>query len=91
MSCAFGDKLRQQMEERLQFLATGAKPKKNTDCMKEVIDELKAEGLYHSGAANVVVKKDSKKDKKDSKKRQREEVVESDSEEEKPKKKKAKK
>jgi hypothetical protein len=29
------------MEERLQFLATGAKPKKNVDAMKEVLDELK--------------------------------------------------
>jgi nucleolar protein 56 len=41
------------MEERLQFLATGAKPKKNTDAMKEVLDELKAEGLYYEGNKKV--------------------------------------
>lgn len=83
---AFGEKLKEQMEERLQFLATGAKPKKNTDAMKEVLDELKAEGLYYDGSA---AKGDKKKEKKD-KKRKRDE---SDDEEEveKPKKKKAKK
>ena len=75
------------MEERLAFLATGAKPKKNTDAMKEVLDELKAEGLYYDGNATAAVKKDKKKDKK----RKRSEA-ESDAEEEiKPKKKKSKK
>lgn len=79
---AFGDKLKEQMEERLQFLATGQKPKKNKDAMKEVLDELKAEGLYYeAGTGNGKPAKKSKK------------VVESDSEseEEKPKKKAAKK
>ena len=84
---AFGEKLKEQMEERLAFLATGAKPKKNTDAMKEVLDELKAEGLYYDGNATAAVKKDKKKDKK----RKRSEA-ESDAEEEiKPKKKKSKK
>jgi polysaccharide deacetylase 2 family uncharacterized protein YibQ len=46
------------MEERLQFLATGAKPKKNTDAMKEVIDELKKEGLYYDGSAKGAEKKE---------------------------------
>ncbi len=80
---AFGEKLKEQMEERLNFLASGAKPKKNTDAMKEVLDELKAEGLYYDGAAQ-------KTEKKKDKKRKREE---SDAEEEelKPKKKKSKK
>lgn len=82
-TAAFGDKLREQMEERLQFLATGAKPKKNKDAMKEVLDELKAEGLY---AETTAPKK--KADKKD-KKRKRSEV-EDDEEAPKPKKKKAK-
>lgn len=76
---AFGEKLKEQMEERLQFLATGAKPKKNTEAMKEVMDELKAEGLYYEA------KKDTKKEKKD-KKRKR-----SDSEEEEKAAKKSKK
>ncbi len=60
----FGEKLRQQMEERLQFLATGAKPKKNTDAMKEVLDELKSEGLYYEASNGKAKKsKDSKKKK----------------------------
>lgn len=80
---AFGEKLKEQMEERLQFLATGAKPKKNTDAMKEVLDELKAEGLYYEGN-----KKDGKK--KD-KKRKRDDDDDAEVEEVKPKKKKAKK
>merc|ERR1712159_149528 len=39
----FGEKLREQVEERLRFYDTGEAPKKNIDVMKEVIDELKAE------------------------------------------------
>lgn len=92
---AFGEKLREQMEERLNFLATGAKPKKNTDAMKEVLDELKAEGLYYEGSAAANGAKKEKKEKKEKKdkKRKRSEVEDSDEEEqvEKPKKKKAKK
>ena len=42
----FGDSLRSQVEERLTFFSSGAKPKKNKDVMQEVLDELKAEGLY---------------------------------------------
>ena len=34
------------MEERLKFLASGTKPRKNKDAMKEVLEELKKEGLY---------------------------------------------
>jgi nucleolar protein 56 len=49
-SNAFGEALKQQMEERLNFLATGVKPRKNKDAMKEVLDELKNEGLYYDGA-----------------------------------------
>jgi nucleolar protein 56 len=62
---AFGEKLKEQMEERLQFLATGAKPKKNTDAMKEVLDELKAEGLYYEGAKKDGKKKDKKRKRDD--------------------------
>jgi nucleolar protein 56 len=72
------------MEERLQFLATGAKPKKNTDAMKEVLDELKAEGLYYEGS-----KKDGKK--KDKKRKRDDNEDDEEVEEVKPKKKKAKK
>jgi nucleolar protein 56 len=87
---AFGDKLREQMEERLSFLATGAKPKKNKDAMKEVLDELKAEGLYYDGNATAgIAAKKSKKDKK--RKREDSDAEDAEVEEVKPKKKKAKK
>ncbi len=75
------------MEERLNFLATGAKPKKNKDAMKEVLDELKAEGLYYNGnAANG-----EKKATKDKKRKRPIDESEEEVEEIKPKKKKAKK
>lgn len=41
------------MEERLKFLATGDKPRKNKDVMNEVIEQLKAEGLYHETTPKV--------------------------------------
>ena len=86
---AFGEKLKEQMEERLNFLATGAKPKKNKDAMKEVLDELKAEGLYYDANATGAGEKKAKKDKK--RKRAAEESDAEEVEEIKPKKKKAKK
>jgi nucleolar protein 56 len=39
----YGDKMREQVEERLEFYNTGAAPRKNIDVMKVVSDELKAE------------------------------------------------
>ena len=39
----FGEKLREQVEERLRFYDSGEAPRKNVDCMKEVMDELRAE------------------------------------------------
>merc|ERR1719271_797822 len=39
----FGEKLREQVEERLRFYDTGEAPQKNVDVMKEVMDELRAE------------------------------------------------
>ncbi|XP_015523822.1 nucleolar protein 56 [Neodiprion lecontei] len=60
-SSIFGEKLRQQVEDRLKFYETGDVPKKNIDVMKEALEE----------AAQVVVaaeeespKKKKKKDKK---------------------------
>merc|ERR1711939_928238 len=37
----FGEVLKDQMEERLNFLAKGTKPRKNKEVMNDVIDELK--------------------------------------------------
>ena len=42
----FGEGLKEQMEERLKFLANGTKPRKNKEVMGEVLEELKKEGLF---------------------------------------------
>ncbi len=88
---AFGEKLKEQMEERLQFLANGKKPQKNKDAMKEVLDELKAEGLYFDTAAQAnkaAAKKDKKKKNQES---EDEEMPAEESEDDKKKKKDKKK
>jgi len=41
-----GESLRDQVEERLKFIASGAKPRKNKDAMASVLNELKEEGLF---------------------------------------------
>jgi len=68
------------MEERLKFLSSGTKPRKNKEVMGEVIEELKKEGLFYgdkvtvakdAGAASdsddEVVTKKAKKEKKEKK------------------------
>ena len=89
MSAKVGETLRSQMEERLQFLATGEKPRRNKDVMSEVLEELKQEGLYY-GDKKRDEKAQSKKEKKDSKKKKAadtdDEDEESDEEPVKPKK-----
>jgi nucleolar protein 56 len=86
----FGEVLKDQMEERLKFLASGTKPRKNKEVMGEVIDELKKEGLFYGDkvlvpktsndddddAAPAEDSKKSKKDKKKDKKRKHSEVQE---------------
>merc|ERR1719182_1114841 len=37
----YGEKMKEQVEERLRFYDTGEAPRKNVDCMKEVMDELR--------------------------------------------------
>ena len=99
----FGESLKEQMEERLNFLAKGTKPRKNKEVMGEVIEELRKEGLFYGDKVRVAksgdaddsdeedTKKADKKDKKKDKKRKHSEVEKDDSEvEEKPKKKKKK-
>lgn len=79
----FGEKLKEQMEERLLFLATGTKPKKNSEAMKEVLAELKDEGLYYEGKAEEKPSADLNEKKRDKKAKSKKKVVEdSDSEEE---------
>lgn len=61
----FGEKLRQQVEDRLKFYETGEIPKKNIDVMKEALEE----------AAQIIAsmeQKSAKKKKKKDKKRKSE-------------------
>lgn len=79
----FGEGLKDQVEERLKFVTSGTKPRKNKEAMQEVLDELKKEGLFFGDKVMVakeegdeenevasdeeVPVKKSKKDKKDKK------------------------
>ncbi|XP_033207179.1 nucleolar protein 56 [Belonocnema kinseyi] len=66
-SSVFGEKLRQQVEDRLKFYETGDVPKKNIDVMQEAIEE---------AAQSVVAEEEvPKKKKKKDKKRKREEEL----------------
>jgi nucleolar protein 56 len=65
----FGEKLKEQVEERLSYYDTGAAPKKNIDVMKEVIAEVEKEGLLAEQQKTTdgdgeKKKKKKKKDKK---------------------------
>lgn len=87
----YGVELKNQVEERLKFLNTGVKPRKNIDVMKEVFNKLKAEQESKDEDA-VLLKKKTKKSKasKEMNIQDEAEVEESDEEEVKPKKKKRK-
>jgi len=68
----YGEKLRDQVEERLKFYETGAAPRKNIDVMTEVAKELKAargDDLDDDDDMAEVKTPKSKKDKKSDKKR----------------------
>jgi len=54
----FGEKLREQVEERLKFYETGDVPRKNTEVMKEALEE------SFSASLNISEKKGKKKKKK---------------------------
>ena len=60
---SFGQKLRDQVEERLKFYETGAAPRKNIDVMEEVARHLKA-GKDAEDEDSGAKKKKKKKDKK---------------------------
>merc|ERR1712176_986513 len=59
----YGEKLRDQVEERLKFYETGAAPRRNVDVMEEVAKHLKA-GQDAEVEAQESSKKKKKKDKK---------------------------
>lgn len=60
-SAVFGEKLRQQVEDRLKFYETGDIPKKNIEVMKEAMDE-----VQKAVDAEASAKKKKKKKKKKS-------------------------
>merc|ERR1711957_1067703 len=60
----FGEALKDQVEERLKFLASGTKPRKNKEAMDEVLKELKADGLFYGD--KVQVAKEHQSDAEDS-------------------------
>lgn len=61
----YGLKMKEQVEQRLNFYETGVPPQKNADAMKEVADELKS-----------MVKEEKKDEVKEEKKEKKEEVKE---------------
>ncbi|CAD1480471.1 unnamed protein product, partial [Heterotrigona itama] len=68
----FGEKLRQQVEDRLKFYETGEIPKKNIDVMKEALEE----------TAQVIasVEQESSKKKKKKDKKRKKEILENGNE-----------
>eukprot|EP01083_Nonionella_stella_P184106 667203_1 len=73
----YGEKLREQVEERLKFYETGAAPRKNLDVMEEIRKSMGVDkktdddGDADMAAATPKSSKKSKKEKKDKKKRKR--------------------
>ncbi len=72
-SNAYGQKLRDQVEERLKFYETGAAPRKNIDVMQEVARHLKA-GQDAMDEDDAAAEKKKEKKKKKDKKRKAEDV-----------------
>lgn len=69
LTSKYGERLRDQVEERLEFYKTGATPRKNLDVMaevaKEVAKEMKEQGIDQEDAVEQKPKKKKKKRKKD--------------------------
>jgi len=59
----YGEELSRQVEERLKFYETGDLPRKNEDVMREVLEEVKQDGLLLN-LENKEKKKKKKKEKK---------------------------
>jgi len=74
----YGQKLRDQVEERLKFYETGAAPRKNIDVMEEVAKHLRAgkDAMDEDDDAKQMKKKDKKTPKK--RKAEDDEAVEED-------------
>lgn len=78
----YGQKLRDQVEERLKFYETGAAPRKNIDVMEEVARHLKAGDDAEAEADEISKKKKKKKDRKTPSKKRKAEDEGADEEEE---------
>lgn len=75
----YGEKLRDQVEERLKFYETGAAPRKNIDVMQDVAKELKAaKGEDLSDDDEIMTEKETPKSKKDKKKKDKKSEKKSD-------------
>jgi len=70
-SAVFGEKLKQQVEDRLKFYECGDVPRKNVDVMKEAMEEA---ALIAPPTENGVDGESGKKKKKKNKKRKISEV-----------------
>lgn len=80
-SARFGEVLRQQLEDRLEFYATGKKPIKNEEAMSNAMKAILGDGgddlaidtemidVHHAKDAEETSGKKSKKDKKDKKRK----------------------
>lgn len=85
---AYGEQLRDQVEERLNFYDTGAAPRKNVDVMTAVSEGLRAlapkvekkKSAKKAVAEEEVASKDKKEKKKDKKRDREEEAVEESNE-----------
>ena len=82
----YGEKLRDQVEERLKFYETGAAPRRNIDVMQEVAKQLKVDNGDDSDEEMAEVKTPSKKDKKKKDKKRKSSGGDEDEEMETPKK-----
>lgn len=89
-SSTFGEKMKEQVEERLRFYEEGVAPRKNLSVMQEAMAKLKEEDGPEDEEAGEA-KAAKKKEKKDKKKKREAEEEEAPAEEQKEKKKKAKK
>ena len=85
----YGEKLREQVEERLKFYETGAAPRRNVDVMQEVAKQLKVDDDDEEMKDAAETPKSKKEKKKKSKKRKADDDEE-DSDEKEPTPKKAK-
>ena len=63
----YGLKMKEQVEQRLNFYETGVPPQKNIDAMHEVAEELKEERKKEKVEEKEEVKEEKKEEKKDKK------------------------